>query len=195
MLEPLPGTYAHEQLSMRGTHQVPELNYRSSAVLTLLYPMAGNWSIALMKRTEDGRAHSGQISFPGGKTERHDRNHADTALREAHEELGIVPSHVTILGQLTQLYIPSSRYVVYPMVGVTAERPLFVPSPYEVARIIEVPLDVLLSPASRGWATVTTSTGISLEVPAFLVEGQIVWGATAMILNELLVVIKELDWA
>lgn len=194
-LAPLPGSHAHLQLSSNPRLYVdrPTQTYRQSAVLALLYPVDCQWYMALMKRSEDGRAHSGQISFPGGKAEESDINLTHTALREAQEELGIDPGLVTVLGHLSQLYIASSQYLVRPVVGIASDRPLFDPSPVEVAALIEAPLSTLLHPQTRVWADVKTSQGIPLQVPAFRVQEHIVWGATAMILNELLMVWQELD--
>ncbi|MEO0896149.1 MAG: CoA pyrophosphatase [Bacteroidota bacterium] len=191
---PLPGKKAQVELASGRSHMFGHrpTNHRLSGVLILLYPHLGQWHTVFMKRTEDGRTHSGQISFPGGRKEESDPDLYYTALREAHEELGIVPEEVEILGRLTDLYIPSSNYLVVPTVGIVQTKPSFVPNPTEVAAIVESPLPTLMDPANKVYAEVFGSSGFHMEVPAFKVGEHIIWGATAMILNELLVLFKDL---
>ncbi|MCI4666986.1 MAG: CoA pyrophosphatase [Bacteroidia bacterium] len=190
--DPLPGLQAQLELatSGRGSHWVVRPDHKMGGVLILLYPKLGQWYILLMKRTEDGGAHSGQICFPGGRMEKGDSNISFTALRESWEELGIVPSEVEVMGQLTELYIPISNYLVVPTLGIAGKAPRFVPNASEVSAVIEAPLSYLLSPASRTYAEVVNSRGLHMEVPAFVVNGEVVWGATAMMLNELLALMR-----
>lgn len=179
-LTPLPG---------RGPNPLPD-RFREAAVLSLLYPRDGELSIVLMKRTEDGRTHSGQVSLPGGKHEASDPDLKSTALREAEEELGIPAQEVQILGDLTELYIHASNYLVQPVVGFVADRPTFRPSPLEVQEIIEISIPQLLqTPVTT--ATLLDRTNSTFYTRAFQIEGQVIWGATAMMLNELLTIIRE----
>jgi 8-oxo-dGTP pyrophosphatase MutT (NUDIX family) len=129
--------------------------------------------------------HSGQIGLPGGGQEPVDRDLIDTALRETYEEVGVHKSQYTVLGQLTPLYVSASNYIVQPSVAWIDYRPEFHIDPYEVAELIEAPLRTLLDPATRRvepW----TLRGRAVEVPYFAVGEHFVWGATAMMLSELL---------
>jgi 8-oxo-dGTP pyrophosphatase MutT (NUDIX family) len=189
---PLPGLKAQLEMTSisRGTKWEVRADYRESSVLALLYPKQQELYLALMQRTDDGRVHGGQISFPGGKAEPEDRDRIHTALREAKEELNIDPAGVEVLGELTQLYIPPSNFMVYPVVGYAAERPDFVPDPHEVARVIEVPVGHLLQAETRQQRPIfLRRQQIEIEVPAFLYGPHVIWGATSMMLNELLLLL------
>lgn len=128
--------------------------------------------------------HAGQVSLPGGAVEQGE-SIVDAALREAHEEVGVEPSALRVLGRLTELHIPASGFVLHPVVAVTDARPDLRPQAGEVERILEVPLAGLLDPASCGMETRSVARG-TVDVPYFRVEGERVWGATAMVLAELL---------
>jgi 8-oxo-dGTP pyrophosphatase MutT (NUDIX family) len=195
LLQPLPGLVAQERMMGRVLSMpltVPE-TARLSAVLCLLFPMGGELQVLLMKRREDKTAHSGQVSFPGGRHESYDADLQATALREAFEEVGILPATVDMLGALTPLYIPVSNFHVYPFVGVTANRPEFILSENEVSYTIEVPLSHLLH-AERKIVTDVRSPvlpDVIRKVKAYQLEdGTIIWGATAMIISELEAVIQ-----
>lgn len=194
LTHPLPGLAAQLAMTSRGGPESWHMrdDYRESAVLALLYPHREDLHLVFMQRTLDGRVHSGQISFPGGSREATDRDLVHTALREAEEELGIVPATVRVLGQLTPLYIPPSNFMVYPTVGYSPTRPTFVPDPQEVAGVIEASVSQLRARTSRVQASVQIHNGLRLDVPAFRAAGHIIWGATAMMLNELLAIIEEL---
>ncbi len=107
------------------------------------------------------------------------------ALREAQEELGVDPAGLTVLGRLSPLYIPPSDFCIYPVVAYAGERPVFVPSPHEVAEVLEVPLAHLLSPATR-CEEVWDIRGTPVRVPYYAFGEHKVWGATAMVLCEFL---------
>jgi 8-oxo-dGTP pyrophosphatase MutT (NUDIX family) len=131
--------------------------------------------------------HSGQISFPGGKLEDSDPSPAFAALRETEEEIGVEMNKVNLLGKLTDLYIPVSNFLVYPFVGFMEEEPVFRRQESEVASIVESPLDHLLTPETRGVTHLSIQNGLTIpDVPYFDVDGHVVWGATAMMLNEFL---------
>jgi 8-oxo-dGTP pyrophosphatase MutT (NUDIX family) len=133
--------------------------------------------------------HQAQISFPGGRKEPQETI-SQAALREAREELGILPESVRVLGELTPLYIPPSNFCIYPVVATTLERPVFSPSPKEVSEAIEVPLTHLLDPRNRHeeeWEI----RNMKVTVPFFEFKGHKVWGATAMVLAELLDLIRR----
>jgi len=155
-----------------------------AGVMLLLYPDAESWRLVFIRRTSTVLHHKDQIGFPGGQIEPgEDRIRA--ALRETWEELGVAPENIRIIGELTPLYIPPSGYCVYPVVGLAAAPPTFVPHPDEVAEVIEVSLDHLLNSANtreEHW----TIRGEPLQVPFYAYHHHKIWGATAMILAEFL---------
>lgn len=155
---------------------------REGAVLLLLYPCGSETCILLTRRRDDLQAHAGQISFPGGRRE-HRESPAQAALRETYEEVGIHPSRVQLLGELTPLYIPPSDFEVHPFVGWHDQPVAFTPQPSEVAELLEVPVQMLLDAQTRQ-EEVWHQRGIELQVPFFGVGPHKVWGATAMILSE-----------
>jgi 8-oxo-dGTP pyrophosphatase MutT (NUDIX family) len=193
---PKPGLIA--QLGMtpnpRPGHQVyyeVEDTSLKASVLVLFYPREGNLHLVFTRRTDNVDFHKGQISFPGGRLEAGE-GLEQAALREAQEELEIDPDSVRILGMLTPLYIPPSNYCIYPVVALTESRPDFRPSQIEVAELLEIPLDHLLSPQNvrrEMWAIM----GADVEVPFYAFGEHKIWGATAMVLAELLEMIKGLS--
>ncbi len=160
-------------------------NPRESAVLALFYPDRENITHFLLTlRASYKGTHSSQISFPGGKKEQLDLNLVSTALREAQEEVGVKTSQVSIYRALTKTYIPPSNFWVAPFMGVTHEKPSFSTND-EVERLIEVKLSDLLDDQYLVAKNLSTSYMKNVEVPCFLLNDQIVWGATAMILSEI----------
>lgn len=157
---------------------------RPSAALVLLYPWDGEAATVLTVRAPGLRAHAGQVSLPGGRLEPGE-THAEAALREAEEELGVRAGDLEVLGALSPLWIPPTDFTVHPIVAATAGRPRFVPAPGEVAAVLEVPLGRLGRPETRRVARWTVR-GQPSDIPHFDVGGHVVWGATAMILAELL---------
>ena len=159
---------------------------RIGSVLILLYCQQDELHLVLTRRRDDMRSHAGQISFPGGKREP-DEALPTTALRETHEEIGIAPRQLTILGQLTPIYIMPSDFEVHPFVAwyTNGKRPSFHPAPYEVAEIIEAPLHHLLDPTTRR-EEMWQLRGRDLLVPFFGIGSHKVWGATAMMMSEFL---------
>ncbi|MBS1687178.1 MAG: CoA pyrophosphatase [Bacteroidetes bacterium] len=195
--QPLPGLSAQERMAARVVpmpNEVPA-NARASAVLVLLFHFQEELNVLLMKRMEDKGAHSGQVSFPGGRQEQYDADLRATALREAQEEVGILSAEVDILGGLTPLYIPVSNFNVYPYVGYAKERPQYNLSKQEVAYVMEVPLSTLLHESRKTVTDVVSPAvpGVIRQVKAYeLEDGTIIWGATAMIISELEVLLQEL---
>jgi 8-oxo-dGTP pyrophosphatase MutT (NUDIX family) len=194
---PLPGRSA--QLKMSSLARIRELLNLSppadaiqSSVMVLLYPSAGRIRLVLMLRPEYPGIHSGQISFPGGKSEDTDDSLIYTALREAREEIGIDPVRVQIIGQLTEMYIPPSNFMVTPVVGYQTSPPQFKADPKEVARIIEINLEDLLDEKNMKLKKIRLRPGLPLKVPSYFIDGNVVWGATAMILSELKQVALEI---
>lgn len=192
----LPGREVQYQMAhvIRRRYEPVPAQARKAGVLALFYPKDSDWHIVLIERNSshpDDR-HGGQISFPGGKFEEGDRSLADTALREAHEEVGVDPGTVQLIGELTELYIPVSNFLVKPYVGYTTVTPRFRPQLSEVRAIVETPVELLKRPEARRSTDLQLAENITLRnVPYFDVGGKIVWGATAMMLNELLEVIRN----
>jgi 8-oxo-dGTP pyrophosphatase MutT (NUDIX family) len=187
---PLPGRRAQMRMSIRPRLSLearpPGHQPRQGGVLILLYPEDGRLYFPLTRRTETVEDHKGQISLPGGAREG-DEPLEWTALRETHEELGVDPQSVEVLGVLTPLYIFPSDYCITPHVAARPDRPTFVPDPVEVAEVLEVSLETLLDPTSRReeeWVLRGTAT----RVPFYQMGEHKVWGATAMVLSEFAVV-------
>ncbi len=155
-----------------------------ASVCILFYPHKGEPHVALMKRPEYQGTHGGQISFPGGKIEESDPSPKFAALRELEEEFGIKPNTVEVIAKLPDLYIPPSNFLVHPFVGHTEKRPTFIPDPLEVARIIEVPLSEFLEPSNLKEQFFPADKG-KIVMPYFDLQGETVWGATALMLLEI----------
>lgn len=191
--QPLPGLNAQMRMAppIRGREYVIPPNARKNGVLALLYPHQELFHLAFMKRTDDGRVHGGQISFPGGGRETADRDFVHTALREAEEEMGIPPEKVDVLGSLTELYIPPSNSLVYPTVGYLDHRPAFVLDPIEVAAAIEIEVARFWQQAVRGVHEVDVFNGTLIKAPGYTIDGHLIWGATAMMIAELMAVLEE----
>lgn len=195
--QPLPGWEGQRQMLPSATRYQPgeiPATARKSAVMVLLYPVRSEWCLLLIRRAEDGKAHSGQIGFPGGKQEENDRSLVDTALRETMEEVGILPRAISLTGALTPIYISVSGFQVFPYIGMLPHQPEISPNPAEVAAVLEYPLELLLSPERKATAAVPIAhmPGVVRRVKAYhLGENEIVWGATAMILAELEMILAE----
>ena len=161
---------------------------RIAAGLLLLYPGEHGPSIPLTVRASGLRRHAGQISLPGGATDEGETL-VQAALREAHEEIGVDPAHVRILGELTPVHVLVSGFTLYPIVGITDDRPSFDPAAHEVEEVIEVSVEDLQDASAIRQGT-RTREGIAIEYPYFDLMGHQVWGATAMILGEFLCVLQ-----
>ncbi len=169
-----------------GTERIldPDLVCREAAVLILFYPCVDGLCLVLTRRTVSVASHQGQISLPGGSMDDGETAEA-AALREAWEELAIDPAGVQVLGGLSRLYIPPSNFCIRPIVGYAEHRPDFRPAPEEVAEVIEEPIDHLLDSNTCAWET-WQLRGQDVRVPFYRIGGHKVWGATAMVLCELL---------
>jgi 8-oxo-dGTP pyrophosphatase MutT (NUDIX family) len=191
---PLPGRDAHETLAPRPRHW-PDADavLRPAAALLLVYPHQQEWWVPLTVRVTGLRHHAGQVSLPGGRLDRPDESVAAAALREAHEEIGLIVEDVEILGALTAIPIVVSGHLLHPVVGCAPRRPAFAPAPAEVDRLIEVPVARLLQPDAIAWErrALSTSPDVWVDVPYFDIDGAPVWGATAMVLAEFIALLEE----
>jgi 8-oxo-dGTP pyrophosphatase MutT (NUDIX family) len=193
----LPGAKAHNLMyptQRDSTFRFPVFDRPPvrSAVLILFYPdSGGRIRFPLIQRPTYNGAHSGQIGLPGGKSEEHDRDLVHTALREAQEEIGINPASVEVAGSLSELHIAVSNFLVTPVIGFTNRRPAFVLDPAEVEAIIETEISTLTDASCRRHGTVVTGGKYEIQTPYFEIENKVVWGATAMMLSELCMIIEN----
>lgn len=189
-LSNLPGEDAHARLAP--PHRKPASaylekakDYRVAAVMALIYPDAKREPfILLMERTGGMGVHSGQISFPGGKQEEGE-SLEQTALRETREELGFDPSLIQVAGPLSPLYIPPSNFLVQPFLGFMDELPPIHPSESEVQSVIQVSLLHFFDELNLKEGEFFSSGGYKVRSPYFTVEQHRIWGATAMMLSEI----------
>ncbi|MCB0819632.1 MAG: CoA pyrophosphatase [Bacteroidetes bacterium] len=188
---PLPGEEAQWKLAPVGRRSALGAveEFRRAAVLVPLVKKTSEMFVVLTLRAQYDGIHSAQVSFPGGKFEPHESNPVDVALREANEETGIPVNLVSIIGRLSPLHIPVSKMQVFPVVGWIEDEFDFKPDPREVQRIIEYPVKHLLNLEISFSENIYPRAGV--EIPYFEIDGEKVWGATAMMLSELIEVLKE----
>lgn len=187
----LPGNEAHikmvpaERLQRLPDTNTAYKNAREAAVLCCFYPNLNNevYFVLTMRHSYNG-VHSNQISFPGGKPEASDTDLIATALRETQEEVGLNPAGIQVVKPLSKVFIPPSNFLVQPFIGYTNTAPVFTVDEKEVAVLIEVSLDDLMQEGSVGALKMNTSYAENIEVPAFIFNNFVVWGATAMMLSE-----------
>lgn len=194
----LPGE--NIQLKMAPAERLNELkraaitskNVNRAGVMVLFYPTLKNETnlILILRKTYKG-VHSGQVGFPGGRFEKEDNDLQQTALRETEEEIGVPRNEINILKQLTEMYIPPSNFIVHPFLGFSNYTPQFIAQPSEVEDLIEVKLTHFLDDANICSQTLSTSYAKNIQVPAYQLNGHVVWGATAMILSEVRHLLKE----
>jgi len=173
--------------------KVPE-GTRDGAALVLIYPHNGTIHLPLTVRGSGMRNHTGQVSLPGGRVDDGESIEA-AAIREAEEEIGVARDSVQLLGRLTPLHIPVSRFLLHPVVGFVPARPVFNRAELEVARIIEPSLSQLHDPATVKRETQMRTTGhqrMAVDVPFFDIDSEKVWGATAMVLAEFCAILAGL---
>ena len=199
MQNDLPGLSAQQLMSpskrnyrYNGNLQVPFS--KNGGVLILLYPdKSGNIRLPLIQRPDYDGAHGGQVSFPGGKHEKQDRDLVATALRETNEEIGVDPAQVHVLGIMTELYVWVSNVTVLPVLAYTTTTPTFVADESEVSEIIEVDLTWLLNKEIIKSKTLTVR-GFAIDAPYYDIKQKMVWGATAMMLSELAELLKRVKF-
>jgi 8-oxo-dGTP pyrophosphatase MutT (NUDIX family) len=195
---PLPGTSSHYKMAPEirirelEAEGIIKKNPKKAGVMALFYPNDEDLThlLLILRKSYEG-VHSNQVSFPGGKEEKQDKDLLATALRETYEEVGIEPEQVQVIRSVSQVYIPPSNFEVTPYVGIFRKTHPFVLQQDEVAKIIEVPLPDFMDDAKLITQTLSTSYAKNVEVPAFNLNGYTVWGATAMMLNEIRELFKE----
>ena len=194
----LPGEASQIKMSPPYRLELMELQKKAMAssknagVLALFYPDEAYVThlILILRKTYKG-VHSAQVGFPGGKFEKQDLDLKHTALRETYEEIGVPIDTVNVIKPMTNLYIPPSNFTVHPFLGVTHQTPKFIKQDEEVEDLIEVALTHFIDDQNMLTTSVPTSYKVNVEVPAFQLNGHIVWGATAMMLSELKDLLKQ----
>lgn len=190
----LPGKLAHQEAAPYRKVDYDRLDMntvRKSGVLVLFYEKDNEPHIVLIQRPIYKGTHSGQIAFPGGKVEETDKDIIHTALREANEEVGVVMEHIEVIGQLSDVYIPVSNFLVSPVIGFVDYTPSFIAEEREVAEIVELKLSLLAQTEVLSTDNIKLSNGLKLEVPTFQFNQKTIWGATALMLNELRWMLRE----
>lgn len=194
--EDLPGSLAHQDVlpvNRRNVEIKDPSGHRESAVSILMCPKENGIETVFIKRPIYDGKHSGQIAFPGGKREDLDFDLEETARRECFEEIGFPQEAGVLIGQLTEVYIPVSNFVVYPYLFHTTEIPPLVLDPLEVDDVIHFDVLNLLDENAIKATDLRMSDGlIRKNIPYFDVKGSIVWGATALMLAELRVLLNEI---
>jgi len=193
----LPGIEAHKEMisiSRKSADVIRQLNVnpRESAVLILLYQDDDQWHFPLIKRQEYDGVHSKQIALPGGQVDKDDKDLEATSIRETMEELGVDPSNIEILGSLTEIYIPPSNFLVRPYVGYLNKFTGFEPDIVEVNRVIPTSLPSFIELPIKKMEKYVRDGNITTQVSSFIIDNEVVWGATAMMLNEFKGVLKKI---
>lgn len=194
----LPGEKAHLYMFPPYRNELMEMmkekmpHAKKAAVMVLFYPdVSYHTNLVLILRKTYRGVHSAQVGFPGGKVEIVDQSLLQSAIRETEEEVGVKQDDITVLKSLSNVYIPPSNYSVYPFLGFLEYTPFFMKQDDEVEAILEINLQDLLSDKNIVTKPVMTSYEKEVEVPAFILNGQTVWGATAMILSEVKELLKQ----
>ncbi|GGI57213.1 NUDIX hydrolase [Winogradskyella haliclonae] len=196
---PLLGEEAHAKLSppyrldLAEKYKEKRKSASKAGVMALFYPDENRKThlVFILRKSYKG-VHSAQIGFPGGKFEKTDLDIMETALRETEEEIGVPTKQVEVLKTLSPLYIPPSNFMVHPFLGISRDTLQFVKQETEVEEILEVRLNDFLDDRNIVSTKVPTSYNVEVEVPAFKLNGHIVWGATAMMLSEIKVLLKDI---
>lgn len=193
----LPAGEAHKKMSPvdYGHYKMPRGDYKEAGVVLLVYPKNGLWHVLFIRRTshhpED--KHAGQISFPGGRRESADLDMLDCAKRELLEEVGVAESEYRLIGSLSPIYVYVSNFLVFPYAVMCQTKPDFKPQESEVAGIIEYPLSKFLGFSNRKIKDLKVRNSTIKDMPYFDLDGQVLWGATAMIMSEFVYLLDDIS--
>jgi 8-oxo-dGTP pyrophosphatase MutT (NUDIX family) len=189
----LPGYQSHSKMLPPGRRlkAAPEeiALVKESGVLILLFPIDGRLYTCLTQRPLTLTHHPGQISFPGGKVEDGDTSAEMAALREANEEIGVEIADLEVLGSLSNLYVEVSKFSIHPFLAWMQGQPRFTVNADEVEEVILFPIGDFVENEVINETQIKTSIGI-LDIKYYPLDGKIIWGATAMILSELIDILK-----
>ena len=164
---------------------------KPAAVLCLFYPNQNQQtSVVFILRKSNSGVHSSQVGFPGGRPEKQDIDLSQTAIRETFEEVAVDLKSIQIIRSMTEVYIPPSNFIVKPYIGYSLKTPNFTPQISEIDSIFEVSLKSILNSENQKKSIVKTSYGPSISVPSFVFDGHVIWGATAMILIEIITLLE-----
>ncbi len=194
----MPGNESHYKMEpavrkkWRESKNTLGQNPKKAAVMALFYPDANQLTklLLILRKTYQG-VHSNQIGFPGGKVEESDSDLLFTAKRETYEEVGVSQEEIEVIKELTEVYIPPSNFLVKPFVGLYKKPKPFKIQEEEVEALVEVPLVDFLDKTNEIEQRMTTSYATDILVPAFKLNGYTVWGATAMMLNEIKMLLRR----
>lgn len=193
----LPGDEAHQLMMAKPIGPRFRINHegapKKGAVMIMLYPEEGKVLFPLTRRPEYPGVHSGQVSLPGGKVEPQDASLIETAIRETHEEIGVRIQDHEIIGSLSDLHITASNFIVKPVVSVLERKPIFTRDEHEVVKIFNADIEELIKDEIRKEKELVVGPEIRLQAPYFDVQGNVVWGATAMMLSEFVTILKEIQ--
>ncbi len=195
LTQPLPGQSAHDVFRARPVGDVrPRFAYkippRPGGVIILLYEDEGVVRFPLIRRPDYPGAHGGQVSLPGGKAEQGE-DAVQTALRECEEEIGVDSRQISVLGKLSKFLVIPSNYLVTPVVAFVDQKPVFRPDPFEVSRIFHARLADITGDDAIREKEIVAAGRYRMVAPHFEIQNEIVWGATAMMLNEFRVVLTD----
>lgn len=194
----MPGNTAHQMMKPKMANGAP-LNLKHSTpprkggVLILLYEDDGVVRFPLIQRPNYEGIHSGQMALPGGRYEEEDKNQYQTALRESNEEIGVDQNEVEVIGSLSEFFVAASNYMVLPVIGKITAKPTFIPEPREVDEIVTPSVNHLVDPKRLKEKEITVSSGFKMHCPYYDLEDRTVWGATAMMLSEMVAILKEFE--
>ena len=180
--------FAHQEIAPYRNTLVSESTLaqaKKAAVLMMVHPKKKLAHFTLIQRASYKGVHSKQIALPGGKVEDSDLNILETAKREAMEEVNIKPTEVQIIGTMSPIYVPPSNFFITPVLAYSHQRPAYLAQEREVNHILEIPLKALIGITNVSHTKISLGTNKQIDTPFLNLQDHLVWGATAMILNEL----------